>query len=281
MKNSVLIVGMGKFGQYLAEKMKELGNDLLVVDKSEETIDLVSPLYDNAIVANCTNELVIQSLGVSNFDYCIVAISDDFQASLEITNLLKENGAKHVIAKAERDIQEKFLLRNGADEVIFPDKDVAIKLAVKCTEDIFDYIDLGDEYAIFEIAVPRLWIKKTIKGLNVRPAYNINILGIKQGNTLNALPGPGYVFKENDHVLILGKVNDVFKITDADSIRKTMKKLKREQLRKHLSKTSNTPATNSNSNNVQTANAEKAKPKATKSKIAKPKVAKPQNKTNK
>lgn len=236
MKNSVLIIGMGKFGQYIAEKMKEFGNDILVIDKEEEVIDAISPLYDNTLVANCTNELVIKSLGVSNFDYCIVAISDDFQASLEITNLLKENGANYVIAKAERDIQEKFLLRNGADEVVFPDRDIAIKLAVKCTEDILDYIDLGDEYGIFEIVVPAQWVKKSIRGLNVRVAFNINILGIKKGHSLNALPGPGYVFQEGDHVMLLGKADDIYKITDEDSIRKTMKKLKREDLRRRLSK---------------------------------------------
>lgn len=234
MRNSVLIIGMGKFGQHLAEKMIELGNDLMVVDKDEEVIDAISPLYNHSLIANCTNEFVVKSLGVSNFDYCIVTITDDFQASLEITNLLKENGAKHIIAKAERDIQAKFLLRNGADEVVYPDKDVAIKLAVKCTEDIFDFIDLGDDHAIFEISVPPAWIKKTIKGLNVRSAFNINILGIKKGAVLNPLPGPNYIFREGDHVLILGRTEDVFKITDETVMKKTIRRIKNEEIRSKL-----------------------------------------------
>ena len=117
-------------------------------------------------------------------------------------------------------------MRNGADEIVYPDKDTAIKLAVKCTQNIFDFIDLGNDHAIFEFAVPAKWIKKTIKGLNIRSVYKINILGIKKGEILNPLPGPDYQFKEGDHILVLGENNDVFKITDDNIIKKSGRKKK-------------------------------------------------------
>lgn len=146
---------MGKFGQTIGEKLLEMGDQLMIVDKNEDVINSLAPIYTNALIANCMNVNNLAKMDIPAFDVCIVAIGDDFQSSLEITSLLKECGAKYVIAKATTDIQRKFLLRNGADEVIYPDLDIAKKMAVKLNvENVYDYIELDEKHSIFEIALP-------------------------------------------------------------------------------------------------------------------------------
>lgn len=212
---SVLVIGMGRFGRHLASKMSELGNDVMIVDKSEKIINELAPLYANAMIGDCTNEGVVRGLGVNNFDTCFVAIGDDFQASLEVTSLLKELGAKYVVSKADRDMQAKFLERNGADEVVYPEHDMAEKLAIRHNaKNIFDYVELTQEFAIFEIAVVKDWIGHSLVDLDIRRKHQINILAIKKGTHLMATPPADYVFEANDHVLIIGKPNDVFKLSN-------------------------------------------------------------------
>ncbi|MCH5163537.1 MAG: TrkA family potassium uptake protein [Clostridiales bacterium] len=211
---SILIIGMGKFGKLLGSKLLELGNEVMIVDKDEEIINELAPMYTNSYIGNCTNDGVLRSLGVKNFDICFVAIGDDFQSSLEITSQLKELGAKYVISKAERDIQAKFLLRNGADEIIYPERDVAIKLATRCNaHNIFDFIELTSEVGIFEIAVPNKWVKHTLAELNIRKKYRLNVLAIKKGSAINPIPEPGYAFVPEDHIVVMGNPNDVIKIS--------------------------------------------------------------------
>lgn len=211
---SILIIGMGKFGKILGSKLLELGNEVMIVDKDEDTINELAPMYTNSYIGNCTNEGVLRSLGVNHFDICFVAIGDDFQSSLEITSLLKELGAPYVISKAERDIQAKFLLRNGADEIVYPERDVAIKLATRCNaHNIFDFIELTSDVAIFEIAVPKKWVKHTIAELNIRKRFMLNVLAIKKGSAINAMPEPNYEFCPEDHIVVLGAPNDVIKIS--------------------------------------------------------------------
>lgn len=210
---SFLIIGMGKFGKMLGSKLLELGNEVMIVDKNEDVIQELAPIYTNSYIGNCTNEGVLRSLGVNNFDICFVAIGDDFQSSLEITSLLKELGARYVISKAERDIQAKFLLRNGADEIVYPERDIAIKLATRCdAHNIFDFIELTSEVGIFEIAVPKKWIKHTLAELNIRKKYMLNVLAIKKGSAINPMPEAGYVFCPDDHIVVLGKPNDITRV---------------------------------------------------------------------
>ena len=211
---SVLIIGMGRLGTRLAEKMSDLGNDVMVVDTSEKIINEIAPRFTDAYVADCTNENVLKNFGVQHFDVCFVTIGDNFQASLEITSLLKELGAKYVVSKAGSDIQAKFLLRNGADEVVYPEHDIADKLAIKHNaKDIFDLIELSKEYAIFEIPVKKNWIGNSIQSLDIRKKYHVNVLAIKNNNVIN-IPSPDYSFVQNDHVILLGKQNDVFKLNN-------------------------------------------------------------------
>ncbi len=211
---SVLVIGMGRFGRSLATKLYELGNDVMIVDEDSELINELSPDFTDACVGDCRKELVLKSLGINNFDVCFVTIGENFQSSLEITSLLKELGARRVVSKANRDIQEKFLLKNGADEVINPEKDMAEKLAIRYNANkIFDFIELTPEFSIFEISIFDNWIGKSIASLDIRNKYEINILAIKQGQTLNPLPGPSYVFEEGDHIVVVGKINAVTKLT--------------------------------------------------------------------
>ncbi|MHB8130586.1 MAG: potassium channel family protein [Mobilitalea sp.] len=211
---SVLVIGMGRFGRHLARKMLELNNDVMIIDKNEAIIDELAQNYTDAHIGDCTNETVLRSLGINNFDVCFVTVGDDFQSSLEITSLLKDLGAKCVVSKAKRDIQAKFLLKNGADEVFYPEREMAEKLAIRhSAKNIFEFIELTPEYAIFEIPIMDIWVDKSIAALNVRHKYHMNILAVKNGASLKPLPGAEYVFKINDHIIVVGKPMDIFRLT--------------------------------------------------------------------
>ena len=161
---SVLLIGLGRFGRHIAMKLSELKHQTLAIDNDEERVEQVLPYVTSAQIGDCTNPTFISSLGVRDFDVCIVAIGDDFQSSLEVTSLLKENGAKKVVSRASRDIQEKFLLRNGADEVVYPEKQLASWLAIRFTSDhILDYIELDEKHGIFEVSTPKEWVGKTVQ----------------------------------------------------------------------------------------------------------------------
>lgn len=207
---SFLIIGMGKFGHHLCDDLLELGADLMVVDWKEENVGDLIYKVTNVQIGDCCDPKVIKSLGVANFDTVFVTIGSNFQSSLEVTSLVKEMGAKHVISKAVRDIQAKFLLRNGADEVIYPDRDVALTLAKKCySDDVFEYVDLDDDYAIVEIATPEKWIGSSIIELDIRKTYNVSIIGIKTNRKTDILPAPSYVFTGKEHLMVLGADKDI------------------------------------------------------------------------
>lgn len=209
---SILLIGLGRFGSTMAVKLHELGHEVMAIDTSEERINAVLPYVTSAQIGDCTNEQYIASLGVRNFDLCVVAIGDNFQSSLEITSLLKDLGAKFVLSRANRDIHAKFLLRNGADQVVYPEKDMALRAAIRFSSDnIFDFIELTPEHSIYEIPVPENWLGKTIVEINVRNRYNISILAIKYNDTLHPLPGANYIFKQEDMLVIMGANKDIKK----------------------------------------------------------------------
>ena len=207
---SILIIGLGRFGRHMAKKFSEQNNDVMAIDINEERINNVLPVVTNALIGDATNEQLMETIGVRDFDLCVVAIGDNFQSSLETTALLKDLGAKFVLARASRDVHAKFLLRNGADDVIYTEKETAERLAVKYGSDnIFNYIELNDEYSIYEIAVPSSWLNKSILKVNVRSKYGIRILATKQGNNIYPLPKPEHVFTDSESLMILGKNEDV------------------------------------------------------------------------
>lgn len=210
---SILVIGIGRFGKHLTRKLIELGNDVMVVDDDEENIRDLMPIATNVQIGDCTKEDVLRSLGISNFDLCFVCVGTDFQSSLEITSLLKDLGAKRVISKASRDIHAKFLLRNGADEVTDPEKEIAEKLAVRYSGDnIFDYIELTKDVSIYEIPPAESWIGKSIKELNFRVKYHVSILATKIGDMVSPLPSADHIFRLDEHLMVMGQHNDVEKI---------------------------------------------------------------------
>ena len=212
---SILLIGLGRFGRHIAMKLHELNHQVMAVDRQEERVDAALPYVTNAQIGDGTNMEFLRSLGVRNFDACIVAIGDDFQSSLETTSFLKELGAKKVVSRAARDIHAKFLLRNGADEIVYPEKQLASWTAIRYSSDhIFDYIELTADHSIFETAVPASWVGKTIVELAVRQRYHINILATKLNGNLEPLPGPAHCFRADETVFILGGNRDVQKFLD-------------------------------------------------------------------
>ncbi len=212
---SMLVIGLGHFGKHLAIKLAELGNEVMVVDMDEEAVNKIVPFVTNAQIGDCMDADILQSLGIGNFDACFVCISDNFQSSLEITSLLKDLGAKLVISKADREIHAKFLLKVGADEVIFPERDMAQRAAVRFSlKHAFEYFELSPEYAICEILVPDEWIGKSIRELNVRLKYNVNILGFKNNNKVIPMTDPDHVFNETEHIIIAGSKNSLLNLAE-------------------------------------------------------------------
>lgn len=207
---SILIIGLGRFGRHMAKKFEKQGNDVMAVDIVEERVDAVLPYVTNAQIGDATNEVFMESLGVANYDLCVVTIGDNFQSSLEATALLKDLGASFILSRASRDVHAKFLLRNGADEVIYTEKETAERLAVEFGSDnIFNYIELNSEYAIYEISTPQNWVGKSILQKNVRSKYNVSILATKRGDEIFPLPHPDHIFSESESLMVLGKDKDV------------------------------------------------------------------------
>ena len=205
MKN-ILLIGTGHFGRHIAGQLSQLGHQVMAVDTNEERISDVLPYVTNAQIGDSTNAEFLRSLGIGNFDVCIVTISGNFQNSLETTSLLKELGAKCVVSRAERDVQAKFLLRNGADHVVYPEKQVAKWAAIRYTADhIFDYIEIDEQHAIFEVEVPEGWVGKSIGELDIRKKFGINILGIKRAGKTDVSVTSETVLAKDETILALGE----------------------------------------------------------------------------
>lgn len=211
---SILIVGMSRFAQYLCESLLEYNNQIMIVDKNEERIEIMAPLVTSAIVADFTKEESVKNVGVGDFDLCFVCMGDDFQNNLEVTCLLKEMGAKYVISLSRSEKHTKFLLRNGADEVIHPDKDMSQRYAVTYSNDnLFEYIELEEDYSIYEIAPLKEWVGKTLVQANIRAKYNVSVICIKGAdNKMNIAPGIAYKIKATDHLMVIAHSNDINKI---------------------------------------------------------------------
>lgn len=211
---SFLIIGMGHFGHHLCRSLAKTDCEIMIVDQNEEAVEDMLPYVVSAKIGDCTNIEVLKTFDIPSFDTCFVCIGENFQNSLEITSQLKECGAKKVISKADRDIQEKFLLRNGADEVIYPEKNMAERYAVtESSEHIFNYIDLGSDYSIFEIDILDRWVGKTVKELNFRVRYNLAVLATKKNGEVKPVVSGERRFERDEHLLVLGREEDVHKVT--------------------------------------------------------------------
>ena len=209
---SILLIGLGRFGRHIAIKLDELHHQVMAVYKEDTRVDAVLPFVTNAQIGDATNEDFLSSLGVGNFDVCIVAIGDNFQSSLEVTCLLKELGARMVVSRAARDVHAKFLLRNGADEIVYPERQLADWVAIRYSADhILDYIELDEGHAIFEISIPEEWIGKTIGQLDIRKKYNINIMALKTNDIMNLKISSDTQLLKGSTMLVLGETKHIQK----------------------------------------------------------------------
>lgn len=207
---SILMIGMGRFGHHLCRDLCEMGNQVMIADCDEEKLEDLLLDVTSAKIGDCTNVEVLKSFGIENFDICVVCIGTNFQSSLEITSLLKELGAKYVVSKANRDIHAKFLLRNGADEVIYPDRDIAERAAVALSSShVFDYFELAEDYSIYEISTAEEWVGKTLKEVDFREKYQVSIVATKVGENMKLLPTADYVFNLEDHLMVLGETEHI------------------------------------------------------------------------
>lgn len=210
---SFLIVGMGSFGHHLCRSLAENDCEIMVVDRFAEAVEDVLPLGVSGRVGDCTNPEVLRSFGINLFDACFVCMGTNFKNSLQITSFLKELGAKKVYAKADEDIQAKFLKRIGADEVIYPEKNVAEQIAIAaCSDNIFDCIPFVENYFIAEIQPMERWLGRTVVDVNFRARYNLNIVAVKRGEEVIPISGPSYVFTMEEHLMVLGHIDDIRKI---------------------------------------------------------------------
>ncbi len=212
---SFLVIGAGTFGHHLCREFAKQKCEVMIVDRNPKPLEDLVNIVTSAKIADCANIETLRSFDIPSFDACFVSVGRNFQYSLEITSLLKELGARKVFSKADEDIQAKFLLRIGADEVLYPEKDVAKRLSIaESSDSIFDCMPLTADYGIYEITVPKRWVGKTVVKLDVRRSYNLSVLAIKNGSNLRPLPPVDHVFTETEHLMVLGRDEDIRRVID-------------------------------------------------------------------
>ena len=211
---SVLIIGLGRFGRHMAQKFIENGHEVMAIDINEDRADDAVGDIQQILIGDATEERFMESIGVRNFDLAVCAVGENFQTVLEITVLLKDLGCKYIVARATRDVHKKLLLRNGADYVVYAEREVAERLAIKFGADnIFDYIELTPEIGIYEIAVPQKWLNKSMVDLSIRTIYHVSVLAIKKQEKIFPLPHPTHVFEADESVMVMGTMEDIRNIT--------------------------------------------------------------------
>ncbi len=211
---SFIVIGAGKFGHFFCQYLSREDAEIMIVDGDEDKLSDMLSYVSSAKVGDCTRRDVVKGLGVEDFDEAVVCVPESFQNSLQIVDLLNEFGAKSITAVASTEIQAKFLLKNGADHIVFPDRDMSERLAVSIANDsIFDFLKLSDDHGIYEIIPPKRWLEQSVLAVDVRRRYHVNIIAVKTPAGRIFIPGPDYVFNSEDHLLIFGKDHDIEKLT--------------------------------------------------------------------
>ncbi len=210
MKKNFIIIGCGRFGASVATTLYDLGYDVLAVDSSEETIRNISDKVTHAVQADATDEEVLRSLGISNFDVAIVSIASKVQSSILATILVKELGIPYVLCKAKDALQAKVLYKIGADKVVFPEKDMGVRVANSLVStNILEYVDLDPEYSIAEIVIPKSFEGKSIAAINFRAKYGVNIVAIKEKGGVNFNPDAALVMEKGDILIVIGSGSQI------------------------------------------------------------------------
>lgn len=205
-----VVIGLGRFGSSIAKTLYSLGHEVLAIDVDEEVVQDISDYVTHAVQADATDEATLKSLGIRNFDIAVITIGSDVQSSVLVTLLVKELGVKYVIAKAQNELHAKVLYKIGADRVVFPERDMGIRVAHNlCSSNILDYIELSADYSIMEVTALDEWENKTLKELNMRSNYGINIMAIKRGNDINIAPSADEVIKHGDVLVVIGGTDDI------------------------------------------------------------------------
>lgn len=183
------VIGMGRFGRSIAETLTEMGHDVMAIDKDEELIEDISSIVTHAVVADCTEESTIKSLGLRNFDVAVVAVGNDIRSSIMTAVLVKEAGVKFVLARAHDELHAKILYKVGVDKVVLPERDIGVRIAHNLVSaNVLDFIELSNDYSLAEMIVPAAWVGKTLKELDVRSKYGINVMAIKSADDMNISP---------------------------------------------------------------------------------------------
>ena len=208
-----IVIGCGRFGSSVAKKMCQLGNEVMVIDKDEDSIENIAEQVTHTAIVDVTEERDLKSIGLGNFDVAIIAIGSDIRASIMATIMAKEMGVPKIVCKAKDELQAKVLYKIGADKVVFPERDMGIRLAYNlASENILDQINLDPEYSIMEIVTPTNWVGKTIIELNLRAKYDITVLAVKTTSGLKVMPSPNYKMQEKNILIIIGntdKISDI------------------------------------------------------------------------
>ncbi len=209
-----LVIGLGRFGRHLSLELMQGGNEVMILDINEDIVSELAPNVTNAQIGDSTKPGVLESIGVNTFDICFVCIGSNFQSSLETTALLKDHGAARVISKASTAIQAKFLLRNGADEVIYPERDSAVKLAHRVSSSfvVKDFLELTPDISIYEIACAPAWIGKSLRQLDFRAKFSVNVLAVSSGDKHIVIPSADHVFSDGETLMVMGSYSEVQKL---------------------------------------------------------------------
>ena len=211
-KKQFLIIGLGRFGSSIAKTIYGLGHDVLAIDKDEEKVQEISDYVTHAVQMDSTDESILKTLGVTNFDVAVVTIGSNLQDSVMATLILKELGVKYIIAKANNELHAKVLTKIGADKVVLPERDMGTRVAHNLvSSNILDYIELSEEYSILEIEAIKEWFNKSLKEIEIRKKHGINVVAIKRGEKVNISPSAEDIIKENDVLVALGSAKDLNK----------------------------------------------------------------------
>lgn len=212
---TMLVIGLGRFGEHLARHLAELGNEVMVLDNDEEKVSQISDSVEQAQIGDGADYAVLEALGVDDFDCCFVCMAQDFQSALEITAGLKERGAKKIVAKTDSERHARLLQKIGADEIIYPERDMAKRAAVKYSVgNALEFFELTPEYSIFEIVSPHSWVGKTIIELNIRSKYNVNIIAVRDGERLIPVTSGDFIFKSGQSIILAGDKKTISKLAD-------------------------------------------------------------------
>jgi len=210
-----VIIGIGRFGGAVAETLSELGHEVLAIDTDEEAIQKISDKVTHAVTADATDESVLKSLGVRNFDVAVVAIGSDIQSSILITLMLKELGVRYVVAKAQNELHARVLMKIGADKIVFPEREMGERVAHNLiSSSILDFIELSEDHSIIEYAVPESWKGKALRDINMRARYGVTVVAIRnmKDESINIAPKADSGIKEGDIMIVIGHNDDLKKL---------------------------------------------------------------------